>query len=412
MRYLDGMFSDITEKKRREENLRPAQKMEALGRLTGGVAHDFNNVLAVVLANSQFLIDDLAEGDPRRSDAEEIKAAGEFAASLTRQLLAFSRRQVLEPRVVDLNASVTGMEKMLRRLNGDDIALSVGLGSSLGSVPVDAGQTEQVIKNLVVNARDATPTGGKLSIQTAHVDFDDERAQGSRLSIPPGSYVMLAVEDTGSGMDAETQRQLFEPFFTTKELGKGTGLGLATCYGIVKQSGGYIAVRSQLGQGTVFRVYLPHVEGHPEHARERAATTNLDGSETVLLVEDDHRVRAVLSRMLNARGYQLLIARDGNEAMALAKSHEGRIDLVLSDVVMPGPSGPEIADLVRRRFAGAKALFMSGHTDHRALDGRDLQVEGHFIQKPFASESLARGLRKVLDAGQSTSEPKYSSRFV
>jgi signal transduction histidine kinase/CheY-like chemotaxis protein len=396
IRYIEGLISDITERKRLEESLRQSQKMEAIGQLTGGIAHDFNNILASILANSHFLIEDLAAHDPRHADAQEIKIAAERAAALTRQLLAFSRRQVLEPTVIDLNSAVAGLEKMIRRLIGEDVDFSVEPGESLGSVRVDMGQLEQVIMNLVVNARDAMPTGGKLSIETSNVELDDYAA--GYISAQPGSYVMIAVSDTGSGMSAETRQRIFEPFFTTKELGKGTGLGLSTCYGIVKQSGGYIWVYSEVGRGTVFKIYLPRVDACPDRAPKQAGTLDVSGSETVLLVEDDDRVRAAVSRMLEPRGYHVLVARNGTEAIDIVERHQGLIHLVLSDVVMPNTSGPEVVERVRARSTEVRALFMSGYTDHAVLRNGALQGGTNFIQKPFAPETLAKKVREVLDA--------------
>jgi len=396
IRYIEGMVSDINERKLLEESLRQAQKMEAIGQLTGGIAHDFNNILAAILANSHFLIDSLGEHDPRRADAEDIRVAAERAAALTRQLLAFSRRQVLQPSVVDLNGAVAGVQKMLCRLIGEDITLAVAPGEPLGSVKVDVGQLEQVIMNLVVNARDAMPAGGRLMIETANVDFDDEYA-ASHAAVKPGKFVMLAVSDTGCGMDDATKKRLFEPFFTTKEPGKGTGLGLSTCYGIVKQSGGFIWVYSEPGRGSVFKVYLPRIEHAPTPAHSRHPAGSLDGDEAILLVEDDLQVRAAVTRMLQAHGYRMLVARDGLEAARVVAAARIPIDLVLTDVVMPGASGPEVAEMVLGRFP-AKVLFMSGYTDHAVLRAGVLQPGHSFIQKPFSPETLARKLREVLDA--------------
>jgi PAS domain S-box-containing protein len=393
--YLDGVIADITARRQLEEGLRQAQKMEAIAQLTGGIAHDFNNILAAILANSHFLLEELAADDPRHADAGEIKLAAERAVALTRQLLAFSRRQVLEPTVVDLNASIAGLEKMLRRLIGEDVEFSVHAAAELGFVRVDAGQLEQVIMNLAVNARDAMPTGGKLMISTENVDLDDDYV-GTQGPVTPGRYVMLSVADTGCGMDAQTKRRIFEPFFTTKELGKGTGLGLSTCYGIVKQSGGYIWVYSELGRGTVFKIYLPRVDEQPAPAPSSAAELVTRGSETILLVEDDEPLRAAIQRMLEPLGYSVLVASSSADAVELARRYSTDIDLVLSDVVMPGLCGPEAVEQVRVHARTARTLFMSGYSDHAAFDRGTLPSALNFIQKPFAPDALARKIREAL----------------
>ncbi len=394
---LEGMISDVTEKRRLEESLRMAQRMDAVGQLTGGIAHDFNNILAAIIANSHFLLEDLQEGDPRRDDANQIRLAAERAASLTRQLLAFSRKQILEPTILDLNAAVGNLESMLRRLIGEDIDLSILQGAELGSVRADLGQVEQVVMNLVVNARDAMPRGGKLSIETANVDLDQEYGE-THMSAVSGRFVMLAVSDSGSGMDSETKRRLFEPFFTTKEKGKGTGLGLSTCYGIVKQSNGYIWSYSEPGRGSVFKVYLPRVDGRPTIQPAQKRSGNLHGTETVLLIEDDDRVRTVVQRILSAYGYRALVAVDGPEAVALAEVHGESIDLVLSDVVVPGMSGPEVVGIIQKHCPRVRSLFMSGYTDHAILRDGALEAGVNFIQKPFAPQILATKVRQVLDS--------------
>jgi two-component system, cell cycle sensor histidine kinase and response regulator CckA len=395
VRYAEGMLSDITEKKQLEERLRLAQKMEAVGQLSAGIAHDFNNMLCAILTNSHFLIDDLPEGDPRRADAEEIKEIAERAATLTRQLLAFSRRQVLAPTMVDLNTSIAGLQKMLRRLIGEDIEFSIVRAPNLGLVRADAGQLEQVLMNLAVNARDAMPGGGKLSIETANLELREEDA--TSLPLSPGHYVTVTVSDTGIGMDTETKRRLFEPFFTTKETGRGTGLGLSTCYGIVTQSGGWIDVSSEPGQGAVFKVYLPLVNGASKQERTSLAAPAFKGVETVLLVEDDDRVRAAVCRVLESAGYSLLVARDGNEAVAVAERYPGPIHLLLSDMVMPGPSGPETVGLVQAHRPQTKVLFMSGYTDHSLVRSEAFQTSMNFIPKPFAPSALAKKIREVLN---------------
>jgi two-component system, cell cycle sensor histidine kinase and response regulator CckA len=393
----EGMISDITEKRRLEENLRQAQKLEAIGRLTGGIAHDFNNVLASILASSHFLLSDLSDADPRRADADEIRISAERAAALTRQLLAFGRRQVLEPVALDLNVTVSGLERMLRRLIGEDIEIRMVKGADLGTVMADAGQIEQVVMNLVVNARDAMPSGGSLSIETSNVDLDSSQLD-SPAPVAAGRYVMIAVSDSGCGMSAETQLRAFEPFFTTKERDGGTGLGLSTCYGIVKQSGGHISIYSELGAGTVFKVYLPRVDRPPSEIRLAAPASGLRGSETVLMVEDDDRVRGIVQRILVSYGYRVLVARNGAEAIQFAKRQEGGLDLILSDVIIPGLSGPDTVKEIQKNSTKAKALFMSGYTDHAILRDGVLQPGMSFIQKPFAPDALARRIREVLDA--------------
>jgi PAS domain S-box-containing protein len=395
----EGTFADITELKRAEEHVRQSQKMEAIGQLTGGIAHDFNNILAVIIGNGEFLQQSLPENDVRRADAEAVLEAARRAAGLTRQLLAFSRRQLLEPRVLNLNEIVRGLEKMLRRIIGEDIEFASALADGLAAVHADAGQIEQVIMNLVVNARDAMPLGGKLSIETANVVLDNAYSS-THLGSARGEYVMLAVSDTGCGMDADTKRRLFEPFFTTKKHGKGTGLGLSTCYGIVKQSEGWIWVYSEPGQGTAFKVYLPvaAAETRGTSIETAAQTAPARGKETILVVEDDAQVRAMVRRVLTSRSYDILEARDGEEAIAIAADHGGVIDLVLSDVVIPGLSGPEIVQQVERHRGRTPALFMSGYTDHAVLRDRILSAGANFIQKPFAPAALAKKVRDVLDA--------------
>jgi two-component system cell cycle sensor histidine kinase/response regulator CckA len=399
----EGTFADITELKRAEEHVRQSQKMEAIGQLTGGIAHDFNNILAVIIGNGEFLHQSLPANDIRRADAEAILEAGRRAAGLTRQLLAFSRRQVLEPRNLDLNEIVRGLEKMLRRIIGEDIEFASALAEGLQTVRADAGQIEQVIMNLVVNARDAMPLGGKLSVETANVVLDATYSS-THLESPRGEYVMLAVSDTGCGMDAETKSRLFEPFFTTKAKGKGTGLGLSTCYGIVKQSEGWICAYSEPGRGTAFKVYLPvaAAETGGTSIDDAAQTAPARGKETILVIEDDAQVRAMVRRILTSRSYDILEACNGEEAIAIAADHRGVIDLVLSDVVIPGLSGPEIVQEVERHRGRTPALFMSGYTDHAVLRDRILSAGANFIQKPFAPAVLAKKVRDVLDAPQGT----------
>jgi two-component system cell cycle sensor histidine kinase/response regulator CckA len=390
--YADGLISDITQRKQLEESLRQSQKMDALGQLTGGIAHDFNNILAVILGNSQFLIEGLPELDPRLPDALEIRFSAERAASLTRQLLAFSRRQVLEFEVTDLNRVVTSMERLLRRLIGADIQMSVVLADDLGRVRVDTGQIEQVLMNLAINGRDAMPQGGRLTIETMNATLDASSAPAGAA----GHYVVIAVTDTGLGMDAETQRRVFEPFFTTKELGKGTGLGLAICHGIINQSGGQIALSSELGCGSTFQIYLPCLAADVPEPALRAISRQTRGTETVLLVEDDPPLRKTVKRMLLAEGYKVLLARAG-DALEVAKTHGSEIALLLTDVVMPIASGPEVAEAVKLHAPQAKVLFMSGYTDHGVLPSAEPGRSVNFIQKPFSPSVLAKKVRDTLD---------------
>ena len=391
--YNDALLSDVTERRRLEDSLRQAQKMEAIGQLTGGIAHDFNNILATILANSEFLIDALSPQDPRLEDAREVKTAAERAAGLTRQLLAFSRRQVLELRVVDLNQVIANIERMLRRLIGEDIELEVRLESDLGRVHADPGQIEQVLMNLVVNARDAMPKGGKLTLETFNLDLD---VLAGRPMDSPVPHVVVGVTDTGTGMDRATQSRLFEPFFTTKEVGKGTGLGLAVSHGIVAQCGGQLSVYSELGRGTTFKVYLPRVETESDQVRIVRPDRNLTGRELVLLAEDDVALRTSIKRMLANQGYRVLLADDAEHAVALAREHARELSLLLSDVVMPRVTGPELARAVREHVPEVKVLLMSGYTEHAALSGVTRE-HTQFIQKPFGPQALARKLRDVLD---------------
>ena len=390
-----GVLKDLTGRRVLEESLRQSQKMEAVGRLAGGIAHDFNNLMTVVLGRSDLLLKRLRPEDPMRRDIELFRKTAMRATQLTRQLLAFSRKQVLQPKVLDLNAVVENMESMLRRLIGEDVALRTVLPPALGRVKADPGQLEQVIVNLVVNARDAMPHGGKLTIETSDVELTDGEAQhaGTR----PGPTVVLAVTDTGTGMDAATQARIFEPFFTTKEQGKGTGLGLSTVYGIVQQSDGGISVHSAPGAGTTFKIYLPRIEESVEIApspepRQRAG----GGTETVLLVEDEDELRAVVLETLQMYGYTVLEAGHGGEAMLIAERYSGPIDLLLTDVVMPTMSG---ADLARRLAAvrlEMKVLFVSGYTDDAIVHHGVLEPGTAFLEKPFNPEQLVRRVREVL----------------
>lgn len=393
-----AVMEDVTGVKRLEQQFFQAQKMEAVGRLAGGVAHDFNNLLTVILASTELLLEMLPSGHPGREEAMETRKAALRAADLTRQLLAFSRRQVLAPRVLSLNDVVVDMDRMLRRLIGEDIDLRTVLAQDVGAVRADPGQLEQVIANLAVNARDAMPKGGKLTIETANVTLDEAYAAGRPVTVP-GRYVMFAVSDTGVGMGEETKARVFEPFFTTKPKGKGTGLGLATVYGIVKQSGGYIWVYSEPGRGTTFKVYLPRVDAPVEPAGTAPVeTSSLRGSETILLCEDQEQVRTLTRRMLEARGYDVLVARSGHEALRLAEERSGPIHLLVTDVVMPGMSGKELALLLNPPRPAMKVLYVSGYTDESIVQHGVLEPGAAFLQKPFTAEMLARKVREVLDS--------------
>jgi len=380
---------------RSEEQLRQSQKLEAIGRLAGGIAHDFNNLLTVILSYSDMLLHDLPTSDPRHAEITQIQRAGVRAADLTRQLLAFSRQQVLDPSNLDLNEILTSVNNILTRVVGEDVDLKMQLGPGLGSVRVDRSQLEQVIMNLVVNARDAMPDGGRISIRTEAVELDEELA-GSRLEVTPGPYVMLSVSDTGAGMDKETQARIFEPFFTTKEQGKGTGLGLSTAFGIVKQSGGSIWLYSELGSGTTFKIYLPRVAGGT--ALLPTATSELPrGDETILLVEDEEQVRVVAASILRRAGYSVLAAGSPGEAISLAEHATGRIDLLVTDVIMPKMNGRLLAERIVAGQPGIKVLFMSGYTDDVILHHGVLDGAVAFLQKPLTRDSLTRRVRQVLD---------------
>ena len=391
---------DITERKKLEQQLRQAQKVEAIGQLAGGIAHDFNNLLGIIIGYSEIFEERLGLGDPLRPKAEQIKKAGRRAASLTRQLLAFSRQQALEPRVLDLNAVIADTLKMLRRLIDENVELVAVPEPALGRVSADQGQIEQIIMNLTVNARDAMPRGGKLTISTGNAEMDDAFVRLHPGAIP-GSYVVLSVSDTGCGMDLETQTHIFEPFFTTKGEGKGTGLGLATVYGVVKQSGGYISVKSEPGIGSTFRIYLPRIQepvasAAPVDGGEKKA----HGCETVLLVEDAHVLRELARELLEAGGYTVLEAANGADAISLAEKHPGPIHLLLSDVVMPGMNGPELAGKIIGARPDTKVLYMSGYTGD-ALPVQELLNSGAaLLHKPFTGLSLATKVREVLAAAK------------
>ncbi len=400
---------DVTERKNLEEQFRQAQKMEAVGRLAGGVAHDFNNLLTIINGYSQLLLDQRPETDPERDLLGQILRAGERAASLTRQLLAFSRRQMLAPQVLNLNEVVRNMQRMAHRLIREDVEVKVRLSDQLGQVKADPAQIEQVILNLLVNAADAMPQGGNLLIETANADLDESYVR-DRGAAAPGRYVMLAVSDTGMGMDAATREHIFEPFFTTKEKGKGTGLGLATVYGIVKQSGGEIWAYSQPGKGSTFKVYLPRVEGEAESAESKEPAPSPGGTETVLLVEDEKSVRTLAARILLSRGYRVLESKDVEDAVRIGESYSQSIELLLTDVVMPGMSGRNVADRLRFVRPQMKVLYISGYTDDAIVHHRVLDAGMAFLQKPFTPESLARKVREVLDTPAPPDPPKRERR--
>jgi two-component system cell cycle sensor histidine kinase/response regulator CckA len=387
---------DITDRRRLEEQFRMSQKMEAIGQLAGGVAHDFNNLLTAILGYCNLLLEETPPGSPQRPDLEEIRAAGERAASLTRQLLAFSRRQMLQPRIVDVSELIDQLEKLLRRLISEDVELVTKLADDLPPVRVDPASVEQILINLVVNARDAIARGGRITIETAHVELGS-RLGDAPVEIVPGPYVLMSIADDGHGMDAATRSRVFEPFFTTKEQGRGTGLGLATVYGIVKQSGGYIFVESEPAHGTVFKVYFPGVQTPAAAAaREAGAAPPSRGSETVLLVEDEDAVRALAREVLRRHGYAVIEARHGVDALDVVEHHAAAIDLMITDVVMPHMSGRDLAERLSRVRPAMKVLFMSGYTDHAAVH-RDLTPGTAFLQKPFTPDAFARKVRQVLD---------------
>ncbi len=397
-----GQFGERTRAeealRRTEAQLRQAQKMEAVGRLAGGVAHDFNNLLTVIRGYSELIMHRLVPGDPSLPDIGEVKKAADRAAGLTSQLLAFSRRQFVSPKIVDVNAIVLNMDGMLRRLIGEDlIELYTDLDPQVWPMRADAGQIEQVIMNLAVNARDAMPTGGRLTIETRNVTIGPEGRQGT-VVLEEGSYIMLAVRDSGQGMSEEVQAHLFEPFFTTKETGKGTGLGLSTVYGIVKQSGGVIGFESQLGQGTTAKIFFPKAEPVEQTVSDTGALADqARGRETILLVEDDPAVRGLVDEALRLKGYQVLIARHGIEALLAGAKHLGPIHLLLTDVVMPQMSGPEVAEQLTIARPAMKVLYMSGYPDHPVFSKGGVKEGTVFLQKPFTTDVLTQKVREVLD---------------
>ena len=407
IRAIVNNYRDVTDRRLLEEQIVLAQKMEAIGRLAGGVAHDFNNILTAIGGYTDLLLADLAPDDERRRDVEEIHRAADRAAALTHQLLAFSRRQVLQPKVISLNALVPDIEKMLRRLIGEDILFTTVLHPKTGNVRADPGQLEQVIVNLAVNARDAMPNGGSLTIETRNVELDQSYT-AEHPNVKPGHYVLLAVTDTGVGMTTETKARIFEPFFTTKARGKGTGLGLATVYGIVQQTGGHIWPYSEPGQGTTMRVYLPRVDEPAdliEHPIETTPTA-LRGTETILLVEDEAPVRSITRQLLQRNGYTVLEASDGQTALALVDGvqHGTHVDLLLTDVIMPGMSGRALAAELMARRPALRVLFMSGYTDDAVVRHGMLEPGLAYLEKPFRPPTLLRKVREVLQAPPHTTE--------
>jgi two-component system cell cycle sensor histidine kinase/response regulator CckA len=395
---------DISERRQLEEQLRQSQRMDAIGRLSGGVAHDFNNLLGVIIGYTEVLQDQIKEGDTLRVCVDQVLEAGKRAASLTRQLLAFSRQQVLEPKVLLLNTVVFDMEKMLRRLIGEDVELSTGLDPKLGRVRADQGQIEQVIMNLAVNARDAMPEGGKLSIETSNVEMDEVFVRRYAYPVQPGAYILLTVTDTGTGMDNATKLRVFEPFFTTKEKDKGTGLGLSTVYGVVKQSGGYIDVDSTLGKGTTFRIYLPRVHQDVDvDGAQMSSSAALQGNETILLVEDEKSLRTLTRHLLERYGYVVLEAANGAEALTTSRQNTGTIHLLLTDIVMPGISGRALAQKLCKERADMKVVYMSGYTGQTIGGQTVLNPGAFFLQKPFTRESLAQKIREALEVSSGAS---------
>jgi PAS domain S-box-containing protein len=397
-RYFTGIARDITDRKHMEEQLRQSQKMEAIGQLAGGVAHDFNNLLTVIVGYSQLIVGHSTTPDVR-SGIEEIGRAAERASALTRQLLAFSRKQIMQPEVVDLNKIVTELHKFLARLIGEHIELDTHLEPALDLIRIDPSQMEQVIVNLAVNSRDAMPEGGKLTIETENLYLDEEYCL-LHTEVQPGWYVRLAVSDTGAGMNETTKARLFEPFFTTKETGKGTGLGLSTVHGIVKQSGGQIWVYSEVGHGTTFKIYFPRaaVQADAERRERSESSASPGGSETILLVEDDESVRSLAAAVLMQNGYTLMETGDPKAALSMVAGHEGPIDLLITDVVMPGLSGRRLVGELSPLLPGMRVLYMSGYTDNAIVHHGVLDEGLAFLQKPFAPETLLRKVRDVLDS--------------
>jgi PAS domain S-box-containing protein len=395
--YVEATWEDVTEQRRVERQFQQAQKMEAIGQLAGGIAHDFNNLLTIIISSSDLVLADGATSGSARADIEAIRTAGKSAATLTRQLLAFSRQQVLQPRVMQMNDLLAGTGKLLDRLIGENIELITVLAPDAGTVKVDPGQIEQVIVNLAVNARDAMPNGGRLTIESKNVEFTEDLKE-HKVLYPAGKYVSLTVSDTGVGMDSETQARVFEPFFTTKEPGEGTGLGLATVYGIVRQSGGFISVYSERGQGTSFKIYFPRVDPVATLTDEAPrALKPLGGNETILIVEDAPAVRGIIRQVLTRLGYHVLEAHDGESAIARSAEHKGTIDLLLTDVIMPRMGGRVLADEIAKQRPGIRVLYVSGYTDDAIVRHGVLEPGVHYLEKPFTPDTLAKKVRGVLE---------------
>ena len=395
---LLGVATEITERKRLEEQLLQAQKMEAVGQLAGGVAHDFNNILTAIVGYTDLLAGELGGNVRHLEDLEEIRKAARRAAALTRQLLAFSRKQVLEPRIIDMNDVVLNLDKMLRSLIAENIELKTELADNLAAARADPNQIEQVIMNLAINARDAMPDGGTVTIETGNATLDDAYA-AQHVSVIPGEYVMLAVSDTGCGMDEKTKSRVFEPFFTTKPVGRGTGLGLSTVYGIVKQTGGNIWLYSEPGKGTTFKIYLPAIAALPEDIGKVAPAEAVQrGGETVLVVEDDEQLRRLTHRALASQGYTVLEADRGSTALDIARRHKGHIDLLLTDVIMPDTNGRKLAETIRAARPGIRVLYMSGYPDGAIASHGMLEPGVAYLAKPFTTEAVTRRVREVLEA--------------
>jgi two-component system cell cycle sensor histidine kinase/response regulator CckA len=393
---VTAQLGAVIHRKFLEEQLRQSQKMEAIGRLAGGVAHDFNNLLTVIIGHAFLLREEVGEGSVSSESAEEILESAHRAAALTRQLLAFSRREVVQPQVLNLNDVVSGMDRMLRRIVGEDIELLTSMDTPLDRVKADATQMEQVILNLVVNARDAMPDGGHVTIQTGNTTELLDAVAAERNGVAAGNYVLLKVSDTGHGMDAETLRHIFEPFFTTKEVGQGTGLGLSTVYGIIRQAGGAIAVTSEPGSGTVFKIYLPRTEELPEPGQPATGAHKPGGAHTILLVEDEPGVRRMVRQALRRQGYNVLEAGSAAEALQLCQRHRNSIHLLVTDVVMPHMSGRQLAQQVRSLLPRMRTLFISGYAHEVVENQKEFDAEDAFIAKPFTPEVFVGKIREVL----------------